>query len=85
MFLFQIYKDQIAVYFGTENSICFFREHLDRVKLELDNQNMRFDVKIEDIQSLIDDQLNGQRDARVGGYNYNIYHPYEDVRINFKA
>lgn len=50
------------------------------VKRKIENAKMEYLVKIPDLQVAIDNQIEGSK-PKLDGYDYNVYHTVEEVRI----
>lgn len=62
--------------------IHFPRESLDEVKGSLNANNIKFEVAIENVQALVDNQIKG-RMARAESFlvhDYNVYHTLEEIQ-----
>ncbi|XP_077971261.1 carboxypeptidase B-like [Styela clava] len=60
--------------------IQFPRVQLDELKALMDNNEIEYKIKIHDVQSLIENQVKGRKDAKRSlTHNYNVYHPLEEI------
>jgi len=71
--------DQVNL--GTKVDLLVNSAYLQTVKEELEHFGIAYDIKIENVQSMIDMQhdVRGILDGNNGEYNYNVYHTYDEV------
>ncbi|XP_039271139.2 carboxypeptidase B-like [Styela clava] len=60
--------------------IRFPRENLEYLKGLVEEHGIEYEVKIPDVQELIDNQVKGRKNLKDSStYNYNVYHPIEEI------
>ncbi|XP_076806152.1 carboxypeptidase B-like [Clavelina lepadiformis] len=74
--------DATSVKINEKVDVRFSSAVLGNIKMKLQEQKMDYEVKIANLQQLIDEQLDlkQMRASKNGSYDYNVYHTYDEIQ-----